>query len=141
MLQANTAHLGGRVRCRQGAVWSDTIPLVIENPDSGSAAFRVRLAQAGEKGAITAYSIDDLHRHGGNGMLLAVKLDIEGAQSTLFKANTDWAGRAHLITLELDDWLMPWAGTSRSFFACVSRYRFEYLLGGESIFCFRDASE
>jgi len=43
-----------------------------------------------------------------------------------------------LLTLELDDWLMPWQGTSRSFFRCVSRYAFDYLIGGESIFCFRD---
>lgn len=140
MLQANTAHLGSRMQCINGAVWSDTVPLKIENPDSGSAAFRIRPAQAGEEDVIAAYSIDDLYRQGGDGVLLAVKIDIEGAQSTLFRANADWVGRAHLITLELDDWLMPWAGTSRSFFACVSRYRFEYLLGGESIFCFRDAS-
>ena len=140
MLQANTAHLGERVRCVQGGVWSETTPLKIDNPGSGSAAFRVRPARADEEGTVAAYSIDDLHRQGGDGMLLAVKLDIEGSQATLFQANTDWVGRAHLITLELDDWLIPWAGTSRSFFSCLSAHPFEYLLGGESVFCFRDAS-
>ena len=50
-------------------------------------------------------------------------------------------GRTALITLELDDWLMPWQGTSRNFFSCLSRYPFDYLLGGESIFCFRDLGQ
>lgn len=140
MLRANTMHLGDRVRCVRGGVWPVTMPLKIENPDAGSAAFRVRPAQAGDDGTVDAYSIDDLCRHGGGGVLLAVKIDIEGSQASLFQANTDWVAQAHLITLELDDWLLPWAGTSRSFFACLGRHPFEYLLGGESIFCFRDAS-
>ena len=140
MLQANTAHLGDRVRCVRGGVWPDTTPLKIENPDSGSAAFRVRPARAGDEGTVEAYSIDDLCRRGGSGLLLAVKIDIEGSQAKLFQANTGWVGQAHLITLELDDWLMPWEGTSRSFFACLGGQPFEYLLGGESIFCFRDAA-
>ena len=140
MLQANTAHLGDRVRCVRGGVWPETTPLKIGNPGAGSAAFRVRPAHPGEEGTVAAYSIDDLRRRGGDGLLLLVKIDIEGAQATLFQANTDWVGQAHLITLELDDWLMPWAGTSRSFFSCLSDYPYEHLLGGESIFCFRDAS-
>ncbi|MDP3085859.1 MAG: hypothetical protein Q8N44_19505 [Rubrivivax sp.] len=71
---------------------------------------------------------------------LIVKLDIEGSQVHLFKENTQWVARAGLITLELDDWLMPWAGMSQTFFACISQQSYEYLLGGESIFCFRNAS-
>ena len=138
MLRANTLHLGDQVRCVCGGVWSERATLKIENPDSGSAAFRVRPVHAGEEGSITAYSVADLRSRGGNGLLLIVKIDIEGSQAALFDANVDWVGEAHLITLELDDWLMPWAGTSRSFFACLSRYPFEYLLGGESVFCFRD---
>jgi hypothetical protein len=67
-----------------------------------------------------------------------VKIDIEGAQGKLFKSNTEWVTNSHLITLELDDWLMPWQGTSRAFFSCLSKYPFDYLLGQESIFCFRD---
>ena len=69
---------------------------------------------------------------------LIVKIDIEGAQAQLFSANTEWVARTRLISLELDDWLMPWQGTSRSFFSCISRYPFDYLIHGESIFCFRD---
>ena len=70
---------------------------------------------------------------------LIVKLDIEGAQQHLFASATGWVGRAHLITLELDDWLLPWRGSSRPFFRALAEHPYDYLLGGESVFCFRDA--
>ena len=67
-----------------------------------------------------------------------VKIDIEGGQGPLFETNTEWVKDTQLIALELEDWLFPWQGTSRSFFRCISRYSFDYLLGRENIFCFRD---
>ena len=71
--------------------------------------------------------------------VLIAKIDIEGGQDSLFQDNTGWVGRTHLIVVELDDDLFPWAGTSRPFFRCVSQYPFDYLLSGENIVCFRDA--
>ena len=66
------------------------------------------------------------------------KIDIEGAQGAVFRDNTDWVSGTHLIMLELDDWLLPWAGTSRPFLAALSRVPFDNLIRGEIIFCFRD---
>ena len=140
MLQRNLASYSERVVMVKGGVWPESGWLHIRNPEAGSAAFQVAPCVADTPGAFRAYGIDELQVLGGGGELLIVKLDIEGAQSALFSAHTEWVGRAHLISLELDDWLMPWQGTSRKFFACLSRYPFEYLLGGESIFCFRDES-
>ena len=108
--------------------------LKIDNPSSGAAAFQVRLARAGEESTVAACSIDDLHRQGDDSMPLAVELDIEGSQATLFQAHTGWVGQAHLITLELDNWLMPWAGSSRSFFLCLNKYSFKCLLSAVSNF-------
>lgn len=138
LLQRNTAHLNDQVISVQGGVWSKRGYLRIINPDSGSAAFRVECSDENTPSSLRAYTLDELHQLGGEGELLIVKVDIEGSQKHLFADNTDWVARAHLITLELDDWLMPWQGTSRTFFTCLSQYPFEYLLGGESIFCFRD---
>ena len=70
--------------------------------------------------------------------LFIVKIDIEGAQKHLFSSNTNWIEHTHLIMLELDDWLLPWQGTSRTFFSALSAYPFDYLIRGEAIFCFRD---
>lgn len=138
MLRANTAGFEGRVVPVRGAIWHRRHTLAIANPDAGSAALQVAEREHSASEAIPAFTIADIC-----GMALAedpliVKVDIEGAQAALFSANTEWVERTHLITLELDDWLMPWQGTSRSFFSCVSRYPFDYLISGESIFCFRD---
>lgn len=138
LLRMNTAAFGDRVTLVQGGIWNQHGTLRIVNPDSGSAAFRVEFSESRELGGIPAYTIDDLCQLGGSSAPLVVKLDIEGAQANLFASNTDWVGRASLITLELDDWLLPWQGTSRNFFSRVSSYPFDYLLGEESIFCFRD---
>lgn len=124
----------------QGGIWARSERLSIQNPAAGAAAFRVESAAADGETGIRAYTVDELLARAGSAEALIVKLDIEGSQSALFRENTGWVGRSHLIMLELDDWLYPWAGTSRSFFECVSRYPFEYLLAGEHICCFRDFS-
>lgn len=138
LLKRNTAHLHDRVYTVQGGVWPKRGYLRIINPDSGAAAFRVECSDENSPSSLRAYTLDELHQLGGGGELLIVKVDIEGSQKHLFAENTDWVAKTHLITLELDDWLMPWQGTSRTFFTCLSQYPFEYLLGGESIFCFQD---
>lgn len=141
LLRYNTAALGERITLVKGGVWDRHGALCIVNPDSGSAAFRVAFSETPIPNSISAYTIDDLCEIAGVASPLVVKLDIEGAQEHLFAGNTEWVGRTALITMELDDWLFPWRGTSRNFFSCLSSYPFEYLLGGESIFCFQDFNE
>jgi FkbM family methyltransferase len=138
MLRQNTAALGARVVALQGAVWPESGEVHIVNPDSGSAAFRVGAGSAPTSGGVRAYTIDEICELAGGREPFIVKIDIEGAQGRLFGANTEWVGRTHLLALELDDWLLPWQGTSRPFFSCLSRYPFDYLIRGETIFCFRD---
>lgn len=141
LLRMNSRSFEDRVTIVKGGVWNKHGMLKIVNPDSGAAALRVDYSEESNvPGAIHAYTINDLCRFGGTDHPLVVKLDIEGSQAHLFASDTDWVGRTSLITLELDDWLLPWCGTSRNFFACLSGYPFDYLLGGESIFCFRDCT-
>jgi FkbM family methyltransferase len=138
MLTMNTEHLGDRVVPLKGGIWNTAARLTITNPDAGSAAFRVKELDVSSSEGLRAYTIKEICDMQEVSAPFIVKLDIEGAQSTLFKSSTDWVPNSHLIILELDDWLMPWKGTSRPFFSCLSHYQFEYLLRDESIFCFRD---
>jgi FkbM family methyltransferase len=140
LLKRNTAALGDRVRPVLGGLWDARTELHIVNPESGSAAFRVNAGAAASSHTIQAYTVADLCREMGVQAPFIVKLDIEGAQARLFQSNTEWVGNTHLIMLELDDWQFPWGGTSRSFFRCVSALPFDYLMSGETIFCFRDPS-
>ena len=143
MLKLNTASLGDRIVALQGGIWHENANLRIINPESGSASFRVATTSTNSNSdkVIRTYTIDEICTLAKVNSPLIVKVDIEEAQSNLFKNNTGWVSNNHLIMLELDDWLMPWEGTSRSFFSCVSRYPFDYLISGETIFCFRDFEE
>lgn len=128
------------VQVVHGGLWSHRETLAVSNPGAGSAAFQVNETHSsdGDDKNIRGYTVDELVELVSQGTLFAVKIDIEGAQKQVFKANTDWVGRADLIIMELEDWLFPWQGTSTPFFRCISAHQFEYLIQGENIFCFRD---
>lgn len=138
MMVRNTACFGDRVIAVHGGVWPESGHLKIINPDSGPSSRQVSVDDAPSQNSVRAYTIQELCDLCEAPFPLIVKIDIEGAQGPLFERNTDWVRSTHLITLELDDWKFPWQGTSRPFFACLSALPFDYLLGGESIFCFRD---
>lgn len=138
LLQKNTSHLTKQITLIKGGIWHRTARLEIVNPDSGSASFRIAETSGDSTHGFKAFSIDEICNLANNQNPLIVKLDIEGSQAHLFSANTDWVSRTDLITLELDDWLLPWQGTSRNFFSCLSQYPFDYLIHKESIFCFLD---
>lgn len=138
MLSKNLLHLRDRVTLLHGGIWDQSGNLVITNPNAGSAAFRVAHVDTPSSNSIRAYSIPEICKMTNSASPFIAKIDIEGAQQILFRDNIDWVSGTHLLMLELDDWQMPWVGTSRSFFAVVSRIPFDYLIRGESIFCFRD---
>lgn len=136
LLQRNLAHPGQRVTTLKGGIWNRSARLRIVNPEAGSAAFQVNELPVDAGEGLRAYTIDEVCTLAGSSDPLMVKIDIEGAQARLFADNTGWVARTDLIMLELYDWLMPWQGTSRSFFACLGPQPFDYLMSGETIFCF-----
>lgn len=138
VLKLNLTCFGDRVVILRGGIWNKEGALRIVNPESGSAAFRVEFVEEITSDNIRCYTINEICALENVKKPFIVKLDIEGSQKDLFKDNTEWIKNTNLITLELDDWLLPWQGTSRNFFSCLSQYPFDYLLNGESIFCFRD---
>lgn len=138
LLQQNVEPYGDRILPLHGGIWPSEDHVRIENPGAGSAAFRVVPCKLGDADAVRTFTIPSLCARVSVDHPFVVKIDIEGAQGPLFSRNTEWVGDSALIVLELDDWQLPWVGTSRSFFSVISRWPFDYLLGGESIFCFRD---
>lgn len=138
LLVQNTEVYGDRIMPLQGGIWPRACGLRIENASAGAQHFITREVPTGTDDAIRAYTVDEILAMIGAKEILIAKIDIEGGQDALFGDNTEWVGRTHLIVVELDDDLFPWAGTSRSFFRCVSQYQFDYLLSGENIVCFQD---
>lgn len=138
LLQQNIAPYGDGIIAMQGGIWPSEGFVRIENPTAGSAAFRVVPCDHDHVDAVRTFTIPSLCASVDAKCPFIVKIDIEGAQGPLFSQHTEWVRDSALIVLELDDWQLPWTGTSRSFFSTISQWPFDYLLGGESIFCFRD---
>jgi len=135
LLRKNTRYFGNRITPLKGGVWNASGKLSIRNPEAGAAGFQVEIA---DDGAIQAYTIDEICTMAGVKAPFLVKVDIEGAQKQLFSNNTAWAENTHLIVIELEDWLLPWQGTSQAFFKTLTQYPYEYLMAGDTLFCFRD---
>lgn len=117
-----------------GAVWSRREEIYLEGGGRGGAGSSVTINRESE--AITAYTIDDILQLEPDAIPFLIKIDIEGAQKNLFSENTDWVAKFPCVILELEDWLLPWQGTTSNFFTCVSKLPMDYLIRGENIFCF-----
>lgn len=140
VLKLNLNCFGDRIVILKGGIWNEEGFLKISNPESGPAAYRLETVDNESDDSIRCYTVTEICEMVNIDKAFIVKIDIEGSQKHLFKDNTEWVKNTNLITLELDDWLLPWQGTSRNFFSCLSQYPFDYLLNGESILCFRDFS-
>lgn len=138
LLLKNTQGLNGRIIPFFGGIWPRDVRLSIENREAGAQHYQTSEAETETHGALNSITVEKILSQVGAENILIAKIDIEGSQKALFEENTIWVENTNLIILELDDWLFPWAGTSRPFFSCVSKYLFDYLLDGENIFCFQD---
>lgn len=136
MAERNLAHFGDRVQVLPGGIWNEPGELVFTDTSQGPMAFRVDRPADGQTGAIRCWTIGEICDMAGVETPFIVKIDIEGAQKALFASNTDWVAGAAMISIELEDWLLPWQGTSKPFFEVMSRHDFDYVMQGENMFCF-----
>jgi len=67
----------------------------------------------------------------GMGVPFIAKIDIEGFESDLFSANTQWLADTFVVFIEPHDWLLPGKCTSRSFQAAMGKEDYEIYLSGE----------
>jgi FkbM family methyltransferase len=92
--------------------------------------------QDDDKGGVDTVTIPDLLARRPDCAPLIVKVDIEGYETSLFRTNTDWAGRTPLVVFEMHDWLFHWRGTGHAIFRCLTEQPRDYLMRGENIFSF-----
>jgi FkbM family methyltransferase len=122
----------------RGAVWDRKAELAIEDESAGAAAFRV-VEQLGAAASepIRAYSLSEIMTLAGASRILLAKIDIEGAESELFRSNTGWLESTEALAIELHDWMLPGRATSRNFLRALAAYPFEIAVRRETLFCFR----
>jgi FkbM family methyltransferase len=114
--------------------------VTISNPQASTWAFRVTDAPAETDAAIPAITIDEARAAVAHSELLAVKIDIEGAEERLFRSNIEWLKTTPLLIIELHDWMQPWCGSSRGFFRALAGLEFDFVLAGENALVFNWAA-
>lgn len=118
------------------AVWDNDASLAIVDAAAAAWSFQVSESAPGES-ALCAVTIPAIMAQAEANRLLLAKIDIEGAEQTLFRANTDLMESTTAIAIELHDWMLPGRGSSRPFLTALARYPFEIVWRGETMFCVR----
>ncbi|HTQ31251.1 MAG TPA: FkbM family methyltransferase [Opitutaceae bacterium] len=91
----------------QAAVWSHSTVVRIANPGDEANAYRMSEAAAAQPEGIPAYTVDELIARLGCERLDLLKMDVEGAESEIFKNRTGWLDRINVMMIELHDRIVP----------------------------------
>ncbi|MGH6977660.1 MAG: FkbM family methyltransferase [Stellaceae bacterium] len=135
VLRANTADYANIVAVR-AAVWDrHAANLAILNPAAPASFYQVAESDEARPNGVPAYTIPEIMRMAGAGRILLAKIDIEGAERALFRSNTEWLADTDAVAIELHDWLLPGAGSSRNFLVALARYPFEVAWHHGTMFC------
>jgi FkbM family methyltransferase len=116
-------------------LWNRKTSLKIANPGAGPGGIRVEEVDDQSTG-IPTVTIDDILAMRGGYEPLILKVDIEGAEATVFEPACTWINRFPLVAIELHDWMLPGRGTSRNFLRAIAEGTFDVVLSGENLLCF-----
>ncbi|NJN84346.1 MAG: FkbM family methyltransferase [Caldilineaceae bacterium] len=124
----------------QGGIWNKSDILYIQNPSSGSTAYRLD-QMAVNNNKIKSVTVQDIMLKMNASWCLVVKIDIEGGEYSLFYDNLDWLDKVSVLIIELHDWLYPWSCTSSSLFKALGERNFDCTILGENLVLFRKISD
>ena len=130
----NTEHLDN-VLVIETAVGSESGRVKMQTFEHHAWAARAERSDAG----ISVATINNFTGHGyySKQELLLVKIDIEGFESDLFAANTEWVVKAHCIIAEPHDWHPDLRGTSRNMMRVMGNSGCEMVVSGENLVWFK----
>jgi FkbM family methyltransferase len=88
----------------QGALWTTSADLVIENSTAESWAFRVVEAPSSTDRSFKGFTVADILRRSGKQQIDLLKLDVEGSEKQLFSSNYEsWIGHVRNLVIEVHD--------------------------------------
>ena len=123
LLQHNTRDYP-QVESLQKGIWSKSGHLRIRDKMADANAFQVEWAAEAAADTLEAISLEEILVRSGADVLDVVKLDIEGAEKEVFRAEFEtWLPKTRLLIVELHDRMVP--GCSKSLFDAVSKYDFD----------------
>lgn len=106
VLRANLRGYGKRAVCLHNALWCDQSQMCIRRGsfrDGGEWSFQVQPAAESELADVKGISISELLMEFKIDQIDILKIDIEGAEKTVFEASGNWIQRVKTIAVELHD--------------------------------------
>jgi FkbM family methyltransferase len=135
LLEANTQ--GMSIDPVHGALAAEPTLVNLVDPGEGHWGYRTTTSPDGKQIAqsVQCVTINEIYASRSQRCSpFIVKIDIEGGESDLFSANTEWVAVTPLIIIELHDWLFPGKASSRTFLQCISGQDRDFVHVGENIF-------
>ena len=106
MLERNLRQYGERVMLVPAGVWSHDVPLVISRGryrDGREWTTQVRPCQPNERADVQGVGVESLLASSGCERISLLKMDIEGAESIVFRDDVAWLDKVDAIAIELHD--------------------------------------
>jgi len=120
------------------AVWVNDGCVKIVNPETGNTGFRVEETTSDDKDGLSAITIETILEKSGHDRIGLLKIDIEGAEKELFKANyKKWIDKVDVLIIELHDRFKP--GCSATFYPVIESYDFVQYASGANLVYIRKA--
>jgi FkbM family methyltransferase len=120
----------GDVDFRLAGVSSRSGKARLDRGNEGNWGYRTALTEHGDVRMVAIREILDDHQ---DCVPFLIKIDIEGFESELFSANTDWVDQFPVIIIELHDWMLPGDCNSRNFLQVIAGRNRDFLLRGENV--------
>ena len=132
LLQANAAGLDVDARCAAiGAADGET---ALVDPGAGEWGYRTAVDGPGERVSVISATRLVAEKRAAGRVPFIAKIDIEGGEAELFSRDTGWVDLFPLLIVELHDWLLPRAGSSRNFLGCIAGRDRDFVFMGENVF-------
>jgi FkbM family methyltransferase len=128
---------GTKVKPIHAAISSSAGLAQVVDPGEGHWGYRTRpiVEDGAHTDTVNRVTITEIYAAHAVGFFpFIVKIDVEGAEQDVFSANTQWIDRTPLVIVELHDWLLPKAGTSRPFLQCISQLNRDFVSIGEDVY-------
>ncbi|MGE4288397.1 MAG: FkbM family methyltransferase [Salinivirgaceae bacterium] len=114
--------------CLQKGVWYKSAKLTISNPDDSKWSFRTVESESNSIEAVTIVGL--MHEYAFN-YIDVLKIDIEGAEKSLFKENyEDWLPKVRILIVEIHDYIDT--KCRERVFNAISNYNFSHYCYGEN---------
>jgi FkbM family methyltransferase len=93
-----------------------------------------------EDGGMQAVTMPQLLGRDAGALPFIVKIDVEGAEVSIFSGDDGWAASVPLIVCETHDEIIPWGATAHAVFASLTRLGVrDFVQRGENTFCYSHA--